>query len=177
MPSSGAKAHLGGHPGLETPELTLTEAIRGAKARFHKAGVRWTSTRERALQLLLDAREPVKPYDLISGFKVGSATAPPTVYRALDALVEMGLAHRIPSINAYIACRHQGGRHAASFLICEICHGVEEIAAPSKAILATVKESSSFRVAAIVVEVYGRCLRCQRLQQPLTDIAPPAPSA
>jgi Fur family zinc uptake transcriptional regulator len=123
--------------------------------------------RERALQLLFGAARPVKAYDLMAEFKSGEATTPPTVYRALDALVDMGLVHRVPSLNAYVACvQRGGGRHTASFLICEACRGVEEIAAPTRAVLDTVKAHSRFRPATVVVEVYGRCCRCQSAPVP-----------
>jgi Fur family zinc uptake transcriptional regulator len=55
-------------------------------------------------------------------------TAPPTVYRALNRLVDEGLAHRVESLNAYVACAHsQHGEGAAIFSICQECGAVEEI--------------------------------------------------
>ena len=142
--------------------LSFADAVEEAKARFKRAGVRWTPMRERALQLLFEAARPVKAYDLMAEFKAGEATTPPTVYRALDALVDVGLVHRVPSLNAYVACIQQGGgRHTAAFLICEACREVEEIPAPTKAVLDAVRAHSRFRAAAVVVEAHGRCWRCQ----------------
>jgi Fur family zinc uptake transcriptional regulator len=147
--------------------LTFAEAVEEAKARFKRAGVRWTPMRERALQLLFEAARPVKAYDLMAEFKTGEATTPPTVYRALDALVDVGLVHRVPSLNAYVACVQKGGgRHTAAFLICEACRGLEEIAAPTRAVLETIKAHSRFRAGSVVVEVYGRCWRCQTASVP-----------
>ncbi len=144
-------------------QTTFEEAVRNAKARFKSAGIRWTSTRERALQLLLTAGAPVKAYDLLAGFNADGPATPPTVYRSLDALVEMSLAHRIPSLNAYVACQHQGsGRHTAMLLICELCRKVDEIVAPTQTILQTVRANSGFRAAAVVLEVHGCCELCQR---------------
>ena len=33
--------------------------------------------------------------------------APPTVYRALAALIESGQVHRLESLNAYVACQRE----------------------------------------------------------------------
>ena len=158
MPASGVDAHGCADDG----GFTFADAVEEAKARFKRAGVRWTPMRERALQLLFEAGRPVKAYDLMAEFKGGESTTPPTVYRALDALVDVGLVHRVPSLNAYVACVQKGGgRHTASFLICEQCRGVEEIGAPTSAVLEVVRAQSRFKAAAVVVEVHGRCWRCQ----------------
>jgi Fur family zinc uptake transcriptional regulator len=175
----GMAASEGHHCEEDGPHggLSFAEAVEEAKARFKRAGVRWTPMRERALELLFEAARPVKAYDLMAEFKAGESTTPPTVYRALDALVDVGLVHRVPSLNAYVACiQRGGGRHTASFLICETCREVEEIAAPTKAVLELVRAQSRFRPAAVVIEVHGRCWRCQGEAVPeKPQSAPPAP--
>ena len=56
------------------------------------------------LELLLEADGPLKAYDLIAAFGEGGEPAkPPTVYRALEFLERLGFAHRIESLNAYVA--------------------------------------------------------------------------
>ena len=78
-------------------------------------GERMTAPRRRVLELLLAAGEPVKAYDLIARFGGdGQAAKPPTVYRALDFLLEQGLIHRLDAINAWSACTDAGGQPAAS---------------------------------------------------------------
>ena len=82
---------------------------------------RLTEPRRRALEMLLRAGQPVKAYDLLPKFHAGGRAAkPPTVYRALEFLERHGLAHRIESLNAYVACRRVGETHAAAFLIWRI---------------------------------------------------------
>jgi Fur family zinc uptake transcriptional regulator len=50
-------------------------------------------------ELLLEA--PCKAYDLIAAFReAGQVTSPPTVYRALDFLIAVGLAHHVVSENS-----------------------------------------------------------------------------
>src|SRR5690606_22929917 len=101
-----------------------------AEARCVRRGERMTDPRRRVLELLLASGEPVKAYDLIAAYGAdGQAAKPPTVYRALEFLERQGLAHRIASISAYVACSHGERAHAAAFLICDCCGATEEVAA------------------------------------------------
>ncbi|MEJ0059912.1 MAG: hypothetical protein WDM79_10225 [Terricaulis sp.] len=66
-----------------------------AERRCSDAGESLTPLRRRVLELLMDHHGPAKAYDLLSQLDAGAK--PPTIYRALDFLVRMGLAHRIES--------------------------------------------------------------------------------
>ena len=118
--------------------------------------------RARALEMLMQAHGSVKAYDLIAEFQPGGRTTPPTVYRALDALVELGLAHKISSMNAYVACtRHAHPHHAASFLFCDCCGSVEEFEAPVGEVVNAIKAQSAFHLNEMTLEVHGLCAPCQ----------------
>ena len=59
----------------------------------------------------------------------GTRLAPISVYRAIDALLEAGVIHRLESKNAFFACRrldHTAGRRPI-FLACEKCNAVQEV--------------------------------------------------
>jgi Fe2+ or Zn2+ uptake regulation protein/acyl-CoA thioesterase FadM len=56
------------------------------------------------LELLITQHAPAKAYDLLPLLDGDKTAKPPTIYRALDFLVRMGLAHRIESLNAFVAC-------------------------------------------------------------------------
>lgn len=142
-------------------QASIRAAISVAKARAKARKQRWTPPRERALELLLEAGGPVKAYDLLGRFQAGVATAPPTVYRALDTLMALGLAHKIASLNAYTACSLDAEGHTASFLICDCCGSAEEIATPTVNIFETVRDQSRFKPAYVTIEAHGRCLHCQ----------------
>lgn len=49
--------------------VRLVRQWRKPRSRFKRAGVRWTASRERALQLLFEAVRPVEAYELMSEFK------------------------------------------------------------------------------------------------------------
>jgi len=141
-------------------KAALKAAVAVGRARSQSAKQRWTPQRERALELLLEAGGPVKAYDLVAQFHDGVTTAPMTIYRALDALVEIGLAHKIASLNAYTACHLDSEGHTASFLICDCCGSAEEIPTPTGDMLETLRSQSDFQPAHITIEAHGRCSAC-----------------
>lgn len=66
-------------------------------------GARLTPIRRRVLEVLLGSAKPLGAYDLADALAShGRRLAPITVYRALDFLIEQGLAYRLASRNAYI---------------------------------------------------------------------------
>jgi len=114
------------------------------------------------LELLLQAGQPVKAYDLIAAFAPGGAPAkPPTVYRALEFLEREGLAHRIESLTAYVACSGEPGAHAAAFLLCDCCGRTEEIAAPVDEALRGLAAAVGYTIQTVAIEAHGRCAACR----------------
>ncbi len=112
---------------------------------------------------LRSADGPMTAYQVLDAVREHGITAPPTVYRALNRLVEEGLAHRVESINAYVACSHSHhSDESAIFAICENCGMVEEID-DNKAIssLRRAAESDQFSVQHMSVEIRGLCGQCR----------------
>ncbi|WP_457089212.1 Fur family transcriptional regulator [Microvirga sp. P5_D2] len=124
--------------------------------------VRLTPIRRRVLEVLHTAAKPLGAYDLAALLAPqGRRVAPITVYRALDFLIEQGLAHRIASLNAYVA--HDGEPNSAThaFLICEGCGEVTDIPSPEIArALSGLLKQHSFSSHAKALEIIGRCARC-----------------
>lgn len=140
----------------------LASALNAAEARCAAARERLTPARRRALELLLAHGQPTKAYDLIAGFgPEGEAAKPPTVYRALEFLTRQGLAHRIESLNAYIACHMGAEAHVAAFLICNCCGETREVEpfALNKATAAA--SAAGYVLQDVVVEARGLCGACQ----------------
>ena len=106
---------------------------------------------------------PMTAYQVLDAVREHGISAPPTVYRALNRLVEEGLAHRVESINAYVACSHSHqADDAAIFAICDNCGVVEEID-DKKAVsgLRRAAEADRFAVQHMAVEIRGLCERCR----------------
>ena len=136
------------------------EVERACEAR----GLNLTPIRANALRLIADAGRPVKAYELLDLMKAThEGAAPPTVYRALDFLLENGFIHKLSSINAYVGCPHPGGEtHAVPFLICDQCHSATELEDDS---IVTALDASAravgFAPQAQTLEVHGVCANCR----------------
>lgn len=138
--------------------------IREVEQRCARDQLRLTPTRRRVLELVLEADGPVKAYDLLDRLKAEQPTAaPPTVYRALEFLLEHHFIHRLESLNAFVSCFNPRHRHHGQFLICESCGEVTEV--PRRDLsdrLAEAARKAGFEPRRQVLEVYGLCVDCAR---------------
>jgi Fur family zinc uptake transcriptional regulator len=159
MAHSHACDHDHDQPGLTGGALSA--GLAAAEARCDTAGQRLTAPRRRVLEMLLQAGQPVKAYDLIAGYgAAGEPAKPPTVYRALEFLSKQGFAHRIESLNAYIACGGGAEGHAAAFLICDCCGRTREIEPVGANEIARLAAAKGFTLTGLTVEAHGRCEDC-----------------
>ena len=124
--------------------------------------LRLTPVRRRALEILLSEHRALGAYEVLDRLaESGFPRQPPVAYRALEFLVEMGLAHRIDALNAFAACMHPGERHEAAFLICRACGALAEVpAARVRATLESAAAGSGFRVERASLEAVGLCPTC-----------------
>ena len=126
-------------------------------------GLRLTPLRREVLDLVAEARKPVKAYDLLESLRGGHASAaPPTVYRALDFLLENGFIHKLESINSFVFCQHPTEAHQVPFLICDVCEGATELCDEGAIANTIAREASAmgFRARAQTLEVHGVCKAC-----------------
>jgi Fur family zinc uptake transcriptional regulator len=125
--------------------------------------LRLTPLRREVLELVAKARRPVKAYDLLESLRDRHAgAAPPTVYRALDFLLENGFIHKLESINAFVFCQHPAEAHQVPFLICDVCESATEVC-DEGAIAHLIERQAhdfGFRAKAQTLEVHGVCRRC-----------------
>jgi Fur family zinc uptake transcriptional regulator len=138
------------------------EQIAEAERRCGAAGESLTPLRRRVLELLLDRPGPAKAYDLLPLIDSAKQAKPPTIYRALDFLVRMGLAHRIESLNAFMACDIGACERSTIFLICEKCGAAEEFDAGHALVdLANAASKDGFAIRRTMIEASGLCAACQ----------------
>jgi Fur family zinc uptake transcriptional regulator len=125
-------------------------------------GVRLTEQRKTVLQLLCASDKPISAYELLDQMReVVKNPAPPTVYRALDFLLEQGMVHKLESLHAYVGCAHPDHPHASQFLICDHCGEVTEVEDASVAeSLQAAGRARGFLTKRPIVEVIGTCARC-----------------
>ena len=123
---------------------------------------RLTPTRKRVLELIWSSHKAHKAYDILDILsKEDKSAKPPTVYRALDFLMEMGLIHKIESLNAYVGCPHPEDDYSHQFLICEKCGHVDELHNTdiNKKLNALCLENN-FKQNNKVIEIKGICQNC-----------------
>ena len=158
MQSADAHTHINRAAEHGDAEQFLDEA----EAMVSQKGQKLTKIRRKVLKLLVESDEPAKAYDLLTQLDGEGSAKPPTIYRALDFLQEVGLVHKIESLNAYVACGHASHNHSAVFLICEACGKADELHAveTSKA-LDSETASVDFELKQAVIEVRGACKDCR----------------
>ena len=140
----------------------IDDALARAEAICARSGARLTPIRRDVLREVWSSHEATKAYDLMERLsRRGDQVKPPTVYRALDFLLEQGLAHKIESLHAFIGCTHPEHPHASQFLICAECGRVTELedAAIAQSLTLAAGETG-FRPSRPVVEVIGTCADC-----------------
>ncbi len=141
-------------------ERALDKAIRLCA----RQDVRLTKLRTRVLQLIWRSHRPVGAYELLDMLRdERRSAAPPTVYRALDFLIEHGLVHKIESHNAYVGCSGAAGRgHPSQFLICRRCGVAAEMTDPRiDEAIGELAAEAGFKVSGRTIEVEGYCPDCR----------------
>ncbi|MEO1197713.1 MAG: Fur family transcriptional regulator [Pseudomonadota bacterium] len=122
-----------------------------------------TRNQQLVLDALSSAERPQTAYALLDRVRADGIKAPPQVYRALEKLVAEGLAHRIESLNAFVACCHGHGHCAGTvvFMICDDCGHVDEFV--DAALSQRIKELSleqNFQPNKETLEIRGSCAAC-----------------
>lgn len=137
--------------------------LAGAERLVAERGIRLTPVRRRTLEILLESHRAMGAYDVLDRLAAeGFGRQPPVVYRALEFLVENGLAHRIQILNAFAACMHPETAHQPVFLICTGCHRIAEAPADGlRAALDTAASGLGFAVERTSFEATGQCPTCR----------------
>ncbi len=126
-------------------------------------GVRLTTQRKRVFELICASPKASSAYELLEELKQTEPQAkPPTVYRALDFLLEQGFIHRVESTNSYIQCGScNAHKHYSHMLICDKCSNVIELVDDSLvALLVNNAEERGFTITNHVIESHGVCKSC-----------------
>ncbi|MFS8036239.1 Fur family transcriptional regulator [Xanthobacter sp. AM11] len=133
-----------------------------------RKGLRLTPLRRSVMRALAESHVPLGAYEIVERLAAaGEPTPPMSVYRVLDFLVAEGLAHRIESRNAFLACAHpHEGDEVVVFLICDRCGLTREVS--SHAVgrdLAWAARAVGFEPRQRVLEVAGTCGPCREAER------------
>ena len=141
----------------------LSGTLLRARQAFEDRGLRLTDLRLMVFTEIAASHHAVGAYDIIDrlGDK-GTRLAPVSVYRAIEALSEAGVVHRLESANAYFACHaaHASERQHV-VLSCRTCKTIAEV--PGEAVFGAIDaiaNAHAFKADARIVEIAGHCGHC-----------------
>lgn len=142
--------------------VCVHSALRGAERFCLQKGLRLTPMRRRVLELIWRSHRPSGAYELLEQLTTeGHKPSPPTVYRALDFLLENALIHRISSRNAFVGCTHPGDEHMAQIFICDRCGiAVEQADDSLNRQIRHTAQDMRFKIRTQTVELTGLCPLC-----------------
>jgi Fur family zinc uptake transcriptional regulator len=146
-------------------QRSLVEALACAEAISRERGLRFTTLRRKVFELVWRQGRTIGAYEILEQLQQEGRTAPPTVYRALDFLLELGLVHRIASLNAFVCCPHPQTHHHGHFFICKKCNSCVELR--SSKISQEIESgavAAGFLIEQQRVEVMGLCAKCRKLE-------------
>ena len=114
------------------------------------------------LTVLKASARPMTAYQILERLQLEEPDiAPPTVYRTLSALTNLGHAHRLESIKAFVPCRCSHVESVPVLAICEDCGSVEEHdGSDILPKLIALTDQTAFRADRHIVEIHGRCGSC-----------------
>ena len=114
------------------------------------------------LSCLRKAKAPLSAYAILDRLRTAGISYPPTVYRALNDLIELGMVHRLESRSAFVACDQGSCNGKAAFAICRECGKVVEISLSDKderQLLALTPRAIAAEQ--ITLEIAGLCASCR----------------
>ena len=125
--------------------------------------VKLTKNQSLVLDALIKAGQPSGAYALLDALGQHGFKAPLQVYRALEQLIDLGLAHRLESLNAFIACSHMSCETsgATAFVICDECETVQEICDDTvSGFLTSLAKKTKMKASKSNIELHGLCNGC-----------------
>lgn len=141
----------------------VSDQLHLAESLCAERGKRLTPIRRKVLELLLRHGRSLKAYELLDAMRAEHpGAAPPTVYRALDFLVDEGLIHRLDAVNAWSACHDAAGAPHDLLVVCTGCGAVAELSDPAMSRqLAERVSQTGFTLATHETEIRALCPQCQ----------------
>ena len=122
-----------------------------------------TKNQTLVLNVLEESSIPLSAYTILELLGEHGLRAPPQVYRALDKLLDLGLAHKLASMNSFLACQHTqcGSHQVTSFAICDGCEQVSEIINTEfERQLNSLAKDVGLQPTRSTIEIHGLCDQC-----------------
>ncbi len=103
----------------------VRDSIRILQAQGHKA----TKPRKLVLEVLEETEKPLSPYDIQEILHTkGKYLNHVTIYRILDLLCSLSLAHKVLSSGGFVKCSLDAAEGCHRFMVCQECGAIREFA-------------------------------------------------
>jgi Fur family zinc uptake transcriptional regulator len=103
----------------------VQDSIRILQAQGHKA----TRPRKLVLEILEETEKPLSPYDIQGLLRQhGKHLNHVTIYRTLDLLCSLNLAHKMLSSGGFVKCSLHAAEGCHRFMVCHQCGAIQEFA-------------------------------------------------
>ena len=127
-------------------------------------GYKVTRPRRQVLEVLSRAQRPLSPYDIQRRLRQqGKRLNHVTIYRTLDLLCSLNLAHRLLSTGGFVKCALGDKEGCHRFMVCQRCGAIQEFA--DKGLCQEENEfarSLGFHTEHHLSEFSGLCSRCRK---------------
>jgi Fur family zinc uptake transcriptional regulator len=127
-------------------------------------GYKVTEPRKSVLKVLSESQRPVSPYDIqkiLAGS--GEHLNHVTIYRVLELLCLLNLAHRVSSLGGFVRCMLGEGVGCHRFVICRQCGAFHEFADKSLCDEENeIAQELGFRTEQHLAESIGLCSTCKQ---------------
>ncbi|AQS41537.1 MAG: Ferric uptake regulator Fur family protein [Candidatus Tokpelaia hoelldobleri] len=123
-----------------------------------------TRNQRHVLDVLLRGKTALSAYNILGQLRGQGFRAPLQVYRALEKLIDLGLVHRLESLNAFVACSHQNcnNHELVAFAICQKCGIIAEFDNENIANDITKHmQTMHFQPTTTALEIRGLCKKCK----------------
>ncbi len=140
----------------------VQKSIRILQAQGYKA----TRPRKLVLEVLEKAEKPLSPYHMQGILRArGRHLNHVTIYRILDLLCRLNLAHKMLSSGGFVKCSLGAGEGCHRFMVCQHCGVIQEFA--DEGLCQGENEFArnlGFHTQYHISEFSGLCARCYRRQ-------------
>ena len=125
----------------------------------------FTDIRRQVYEIIIKNNKPIKAYEILDEIRniTNKPSHPPTVYRAIDFLIENGFVHKLNSINSFVGCFHPKTHEECYCLICKKCNLYQECCDDSlKDRISKTAVHNKFVISNTTLEIEGHCLDCSQ---------------
>ncbi len=120
------------------------------------------------VDLLSTSDKALSPYDMRDILKKKNINADVvTIYRVMEILEKIGLAHKVLAFSGYIKCKMEEEKNKSChhYLLCHACHRVEEVEGEKENLTPLenkISQKYGFSIQNHYLEFMGLCETCQK---------------